>query len=95
MEALVALVVRSNTLEEFKYVIALKAVVLAGGIDGLDDTRKSIFQGTLQFIAHLIKASNEVSAADITDDFSIIVTADSEVEETLKKIGDSVIVKRL
>lgn len=78
-----------------KYVIALKPVVLAGGIDALDPTRKMIFQGTLQFIAHLIRAAKEVESAEITDEFSIVVSAESEIEDTLKRIGDTVIVKKL
>lgn len=85
----------SETFPEFKYAISLRPIVAAGGIQGLDEGRRSIFHGLLTFVSSLIKSAEEVSSAEITDDYTIIVIAKSEIEESLRKIGQNTIITRL
>ena len=79
----------------FKYAIALKPVVLAGGIDGLTEDKRKAFEGMVFFMAKLIECAQEVESVEIRPDFSLIVSAKEEVEQLLKKIGDNAIVRRL
>lgn len=79
----------------FKYALAIKPVVLAGGIGGLDEQRKEIFRAVLDFMSTMIKQANEVESVEITKDFTLVVTAKEDVEETLRKIGENAIITRL
>lgn len=78
-----------------KYALAIKPVVLAGGIDGLDEQRKEIFRAVLDFMSTMIKQAQEVETVEVTEDFTIVVTAKEDVEETLRKIGDNAIITKL
>ena len=79
----------------FKYALAIKPVVVAGGIDGLDEQRKEIFRAVLTFMSTMIKQAKEVESVEITEDFNLVVTAKEDVEEILRKIGENAVITRL
>ena len=79
----------------FKYALAIKPVVVAGGIDGLDEQRKEIFRAVLTFMSTMIKQAKEVESVEITEDFNLVVTAKDDVEEILRKIGENAVITRL
>jgi len=79
----------------YKYALALKPVVIAGGIEGLDEQRKEVFKALLEFMSTMIKQAEEVEEVEITKDFTLVVTATQDVEETLKKIGANAIITQL
>lgn len=79
----------------YKYAISLRPVVAAGGVIGLDDKRKMIFEGVLQFMSKLIQSAQEVESSEITEDFTILVTAKQDITDSLKKLGGNAIITAL
>jgi len=78
-----------------KYAIALKPVVAAGGIEGLDQSRKLIFQSALALIARLIETAQEVENVETTEDFNLIVSAKEDIGVSLQKLAGNAIITKI
>jgi hypothetical protein len=79
----------------YTYVITLRPVVAAGGIEGLDENRKKMFEGILLFASKFLETAQEVDEVTMTEDYALIVKANSEVYDMLKNISENVIVTQL
>jgi hypothetical protein len=79
----------------YNYAIALRPVVAAGGIDALDENKKSMFEGTLVFVSKFLETAQEIDKVTITEDYNLIIKANKEVYPLLKGISENIIVTQL
>jgi hypothetical protein len=79
----------------FVYAIALKPVILAGGVEGLDENKKKVFEGMLYFMARLIECAQEVEEVKINEDYTIVVKSESDVHASLKRLGENAVITQL
>lgn len=80
----------------FVYALALRPVVAAGGLEALDESKKMMFQGILHFMSKMIQASDEVDSVDVLEDSSLLIKANKDVYDILKKkLGENAIITRI
>jgi|AntAceMinimDraft_13_1070369.scaffolds.fasta_scaffold03115_3 hypothetical protein len=80
----------------FSYAVALKPVVLAGGIENLDETKKALFKALLEMTSHFFKATPEIDDVEIRDDFTLVLKSSVDVWDIISgRLGESAIVSRL
>jgi len=80
----------------YKYAVALKPVVVAGGVEGLDESKRLMFDSLLNVLAQFFKSTPEIDDVEIREDFTMVIHANKDVWDTISgKLGKSAIVSKL
>ena len=74
----------------------MKPIAEAGGFQGLDNVRRTLFDGLVYAMAKAFEASDEVDNVVIQDDLTVVIESSKDILELLRtKLGKNTIINRL
>lgn len=80
----------------YKYAIGLKPVIVAGGIEGLEDDKKAMFGALIGMLSKFFESTPEIDKVEVTEDYTMILNANKDVWDVIHgKLGQNAVVSRL